>query len=298
MSDDHEFVVCNLIYLKAINAGAGDLDFAMKLKTYFCILRHTVQSTVASFEANGSLYSCVIAAHSMLASYLSDLGKLSHLISLDYIWFLMICSTAPKHFGCWVVTFKVQMSNLDALNVDLQDYVVQRYNHVLEFMPEIDHDESSVEILKVILCDGSGRTNHHRHYQYHVLRPRAVALPPVTRQETVTFDLLTLWEGRDHVRRLLAPEFTSVKIDADNAWYVIMAEKIIRCALEISGWTLNNGFNCKVLSLDSVIETSILVSENTLKFLMRRRALVESAVEFERNNHKMVLVKSRRLRRC
>ncbi|KAK8496808.1 hypothetical protein V6N12_008683 [Hibiscus sabdariffa] len=287
--------------LEAINAGAGDLDFAMKLKTYFCILRHTVQSTVASFEANGSLYSCVIAAHSMLASYLSDLGKLSHLISLDYIWFLMICSTAPKHFGCWVVTFKVQMSNLDALNVDLQDYVVQRYNHVLEFMPEIDHDESSVEILKVILCDGkhydmqkratfvqrltvfplyfesaktmavkdkshgvypslsgalvlvlwelellakhcslaistlgsditsknysqrssrSGRTNHHRHYQYHVLRPRAVALPPVTRQETVTFDLLTLWEGRDHVRRLLAPEFTSVKIDADNACLV------------------------------------------------------------------------------
>ncbi|KAK8624071.1 hypothetical protein V6N13_065428 [Hibiscus sabdariffa] len=111
---------------------------------------------------------------------------------------------------------------------------------------------------------------------------------PVTRQETVTFDLLTLWEGRDHVRRILAPAFASVRIDADNPWYGIMADKITRRALEISGWTLNNGFNCKVLPLDSVIETSVLVSENTLEFLMGRRALAESAAEFERNNLGMV----------
>ncbi|KAK8990062.1 hypothetical protein V6N11_008579 [Hibiscus sabdariffa] len=147
MSDDHEFVVCNLIYLKATNA--SDLDFAMKLKTYFCILRHTMQLTMASFEANGSLYSCTIATHSMLASYLSGLGKLSQLIGLDCIWFLMIFLTAPKHFGCWVVTFKVRMRNLDAFNIDLQDYVVQRYNHVPAFMPERDSQGDSI-------CDCKG----------------------------------------------------------------------------------------------------------------------------------------------
>ncbi|KAL4312736.1 hypothetical protein GQ457_01G028980 [Hibiscus cannabinus] len=115
----------------------------------------------------------------------------------------------------------------------------------------------------------------------------ALSLPD-TRQETVTFDLLTLWEGRDQLRRILAPAFASVKIDADNPWYGIMVDKITRRALEISDWTLNNGYNCKVLPLGSVIETSVLVSEDTLVFLMGIRALEESAAELERDNHGMV----------
>ncbi|KAK8510683.1 hypothetical protein V6N13_110180 [Hibiscus sabdariffa] len=118
-------------------------------------------------------------------------------------------------------------------------------------------------------------------------RVPALSLPD-TRQETVTFDLLTLWEDRDQVRRILAPALASVRLGADTPWYGIMVDKIIRRALEISDWTLNEGFNCKVLPLDSRIETSILVSEDTLEFLTGRRALAESAAEFERNNHGMV----------
>ncbi|KAK8624012.1 hypothetical protein V6N13_065371 [Hibiscus sabdariffa] len=111
---------------------------------------------------------------------------------------------------------------------------------------------------------------------------------PVSRQETVTFDLLTLWEGRDQVRQILAPAFASVRLGADTPWYGMMVDKITRRALVIYDWTLSKGFNCKVLPLDSFIETSVLVSEDTLEFLMGSRALAESAAEFERNNHGMV----------
>ncbi|KAL4311069.1 hypothetical protein GQ457_01G029320 [Hibiscus cannabinus] len=107
---------------------------------------------------------------------------------------------------------------------------------------------------------------------------------PVSRQESVTFDLLTLWEDRDQVRRILAPALASVRLGADTPWHDMMVDKIIRRALVISDWTLSKGFNCKVLPLDSLIETSVSVSEGTIEFLMGMRALAE----LERDNHRMV----------
>ena len=80
--------------------------------------------------------------------------KVSYLIDLDYIGDLMnylkrLASrgsnsdsseqkaqnlTVSKHLGCCIVAFKMR-SNLHAFNVDLQDFFVQLYNLVLEYMP-------------------------------------------------------------------------------------------------------------------------------------------------------------------
>lgn len=37
---------------------------------------------------------------------------------------------------CCIVAFKVMRSNLDALNVDLQEFFVQLYNLLLEYRPD------------------------------------------------------------------------------------------------------------------------------------------------------------------
>ncbi|GMJ02192.1 hypothetical protein HRI_003888400 [Hibiscus trionum] len=111
---------------------------------------------------------------------------------------------------------------------------------------------------------------------------------PVTHQETVAFDLLTLLQNQNQVRRILAPAFVSVRIDTSTAWYGMMVDTIIRRALVITDWTLNRGYHCKVLPLDSVIAASVLVNENALEFLVGRRALAESAAEIEINNNGMV----------
>ncbi|KAH1032314.1 hypothetical protein J1N35_044488 [Gossypium stocksii] len=142
-------------------------------ETYFRILRHTMQSSVASSEANGNITSGGSGAHPLLAACLSGLGKFSHLIDMDYIGDLMnylkrlaargSCSdssaqkvqnlTVSERLRCCIVAFKVMRSNLDALNVDLQDFFVQLYNLVLEYRPGRDEGEVLAEALKIMLCD-------------------------------------------------------------------------------------------------------------------------------------------------
>ncbi|KAK8545849.1 hypothetical protein V6N13_067111 [Hibiscus sabdariffa] len=142
-------------------------------ETYFRILRHTMQSSEASSEANGNLTSSGSGAHPLLAPCLSGLGKFSHLIDLDYIGDLMNYLkrlaargsnsdnsaqkmqnlTVSERLRCCIVAFKVMRSNLDALNVDLQDFFVQLYNLVLEYKPGRDQGEVLAEALKVMLCD-------------------------------------------------------------------------------------------------------------------------------------------------
>ncbi|XVE63201.1 hypothetical protein DITRI_Ditri07aG0000600 [Diplodiscus trichospermus] len=122
---------------------------------YFRILRHAMQSSVASSEANGTVTPGTSRAHPLLAPCLSGLGKFSHLIDLDYIGDLMnylkrLASrginsdisaqkvqnlTVSERLHCCIVAFKVMRSNLDALNVDLQDFFVQLYNLVLDYRP-------------------------------------------------------------------------------------------------------------------------------------------------------------------
>ncbi|XP_038996576.1 nucleolar complex protein 3 homolog isoform X2 [Hibiscus syriacus] len=142
-------------------------------ETYFRILRHTMQSSVVSSEANGNITSSGSGAHHLLAPCLSGLGKFSHLIDLDYIGDLMNYLkrlaargtnsdgsaqkvqnlTVSERLHCCIVAFKVMRSNLDALNVDLQDFFVQLYNLVLDYRPGRDQGEVLAEALKIILCD-------------------------------------------------------------------------------------------------------------------------------------------------
>nr|KJB81373.1 hypothetical protein B456_013G141600 [Gossypium raimondii] len=142
-------------------------------ETYFRILRHTMQSSVASSEANGNITSGGSGAHPLLAPCLSGLGKFSHLIDMDYIGDLMNYLkrlaargsssdssaqkvqnlTVSERLRCCIVAFKVMRGNLDALNVDLQDFFVQLYNLVLEFRPGRDEGEVLAEALKIMLCD-------------------------------------------------------------------------------------------------------------------------------------------------
>ncbi|XP_022717551.1 nucleolar complex protein 3 homolog isoform X3 [Durio zibethinus] len=124
-------------------------------ETYFRILRHTTQSSVASSEANGNIPPGASGAHPLLAPCLTGLGKFSHLIDLDYIGDLMNylkrlaargsnsdssaqkvqTLTVSERLRCCIVAFRVMRSNLDALNIDLQEFFVQLYNIVLEYRP-------------------------------------------------------------------------------------------------------------------------------------------------------------------
>lgn len=107
-----------------------------------------------SSEENTSTTPEASRVHPLLAPCLNGLGKFSHLIDLDYIGDLMkylkkLASggstdnssqnlkilTVSERLRCCIVAFKVMRINLDALNVDLQDFFVQLYNLILEYRP-------------------------------------------------------------------------------------------------------------------------------------------------------------------
>ncbi|KAL5813268.1 hypothetical protein ACOSQ3_028218 [Xanthoceras sorbifolium] len=143
-------------------------------ETYFRILKQTMMSTAASSEAIASSNTSASAAHPLLSPCLNGLGKFSHLIDLDYIGDLMnylkklaaggssYDSSSPKclqhltvseRLRCCIVAFKVMRNNLDALNVDLQDFFVQLYNLIIEYRPGRDQGEVLAEALKIMLCE-------------------------------------------------------------------------------------------------------------------------------------------------
>ncbi|KAF9682064.1 hypothetical protein SADUNF_Sadunf05G0069500 [Salix dunnii] len=143
-------------------------------ETYFRILKHTMQSTAASSQANGTLGGGEFGAHPLLAPCLNGLGKFTHFIDLDYMGDLMNylkklaaggsssdnssekCAkvlTVSERLQCCIVAFKVMRSNLDALNVDLQGFFVQLYNLILEYRPGRDQGEVLAEALKIMLCE-------------------------------------------------------------------------------------------------------------------------------------------------
>jgi nucleolar complex protein 3 len=45
------------------------------------------------------------------------------------------CFTVSERLQCCIVAFRVMRNNLDALNVDLQDFFVQLYNLILDYRP-------------------------------------------------------------------------------------------------------------------------------------------------------------------
>lgn len=126
-------------------------------QTYFRVLKHSMHPR--SETSSGG--------HPLLAPCLNGIGKFSHLIDLDFMADLMSylrklaggaenCSkllTVSERLRCCIVAFKVMRNNLDALNVDLQDFFVQLYNLILEYRPGRDEGEVLAEALKIMLCD-------------------------------------------------------------------------------------------------------------------------------------------------
>ncbi|KAG4979775.1 hypothetical protein JHK82_033026 [Glycine max] len=125
-------------------------------ETYFRILKKTMQSIGARPEANAGALSAAVEPLPLLAPCLKGLAKFSHLIDLDFMGDLMNhlrvlasgssnsgntsdkcskCLTVSERLQCCIVAFKVMRNNLDALNVDLQDFFLHLYNLVLEYRP-------------------------------------------------------------------------------------------------------------------------------------------------------------------
>lgn len=129
----------------------------------FRVLRHTLQTSSLQGASD---------SHPLLASSLKGIGKFSHLIDLDFMSDLMNYLrklaaganssgsensskqlTVTERLQCCIVAFKVMKSNLDALNIDLQDFYVHLYNLILEYRPGRDQGEVLAEALKIMLCD-------------------------------------------------------------------------------------------------------------------------------------------------
>ncbi|XP_030553118.1 nucleolar complex-associated protein 3-like isoform X1 [Rhodamnia argentea] len=136
---------------------------------YFRVLKHTMQSIVPRPSGDtGTTH--VTEAHPLLGPCLDGLAKFSHLMDLDYMGDLMDylkklacsggktdssgkCLTVSERLRCCIIAFKVMRNNLDALNVDLQDFFVQLYNLILEYRPGRDQGEVLAEALKMMLCN-------------------------------------------------------------------------------------------------------------------------------------------------
>lgn len=114
-------------------------------QSYFIAFRSTPNTSVSGGFGD----------HPLLASCLKGLGKFSHLIDVDFMGDVMGClkrlagysvnhngSSFQNNFSvserlqCCIVAFRVMRSNLDALNVDLQEFFVQLYNLLLEYRPD------------------------------------------------------------------------------------------------------------------------------------------------------------------
>ncbi|GER33872.1 nucleolar complex-associated protein [Striga asiatica] len=137
-------------------------------QTFFRILKHALQPVSEASSVPGASGSVPL-----LAPCLDGIGKFSHLIDLDFMADLMHCLrklagggrksansseeschlTVTERLRCCIVAFKVMRNNLDALNVDLQEFFVQFYNLILEYRPGRDQGEVLAEALKIMLCD-------------------------------------------------------------------------------------------------------------------------------------------------
>ncbi|KAL2245114.1 nucleolar complex protein 3 homolog [Sesamum indicum] len=138
-------------------------------QTFFRILKHAMQPGLGANTAPGAS-----GSHPLLAPCLNGIGKFSHLIDLDFMADLMRCLrklagsgiqsvdlsensscqlTVSERLRCCIVAFKVMKNNLDALNIDLQEFLVQFYNLILEYHPGRDQGEVLAEAFKIMLCD-------------------------------------------------------------------------------------------------------------------------------------------------
>ncbi|KAJ6819599.1 nucleolar complex protein 3-like protein [Iris pallida] len=141
-------------------------------ETYFRILKRSMELSVSRLKPTSLPMSGGFGTHPLLAPCLNGLGKFSHLIDLDFMGDLMTCLkrlagysenhdgppqnclSVSERFQCCIVAFRVMRNNLDALNVDLQEFFVQLYNLMLEYRPGRDHGNVLSEALKTMLWEG------------------------------------------------------------------------------------------------------------------------------------------------
>ncbi|KAL8461920.1 hypothetical protein ACS0TY_033118 [Phlomoides rotata] len=142
---------------------------AAVFQIFFRILKHAIQPSSEASPVSGASRS-----HPLLDPCLNGIGKFSHLIDLDFMADLMHCLrklagngsklgdssgkascqlSVSERLRCCIVAFKVMKNNLDALNIDLQEFFVQFYNLILEYRPGRDDGEVLAEALKIMLCD-------------------------------------------------------------------------------------------------------------------------------------------------
>ncbi|XP_074569211.1 nucleolar complex-associated protein 3 [Curcuma longa] len=137
---------------------------------YFRILKHSTDSHASRSKTDAASFSHGSSSLPLLAPCLKGLGKFSHLIDLDFMGDLMRCLkqlagysdhgtiqnplSVSERLQCCIVTFRVMRNNLEALNVDLQDFFVQLYNLLLEYRPDRDQGEVLAEALKIMLWEG------------------------------------------------------------------------------------------------------------------------------------------------
>ncbi|KAL5217500.1 hypothetical protein ABZP36_018184 [Zizania latifolia] len=143
---------------------------AALFETYFRILKHSMSTSNSRGKA---INVSSDVSHPLLAPCLEGLGKFSHLIDLGFMGELIACLkklsgysdhqfkilpdntlSVSERLQCCIVAFKVWRSNLEALNVDLQDFFVQLFNLILEYRPERDHGEVLADALKTLLWEG------------------------------------------------------------------------------------------------------------------------------------------------
>ncbi|PKU71463.1 nucleolar complex protein 3 homolog [Dendrobium catenatum] len=140
--------------------------------TYFRILKHCMNTSFQRPMMNDISSSIGLGHHPLLGPCLMGLGKFSHLIDLDFMGDLMHCLkklaghsdsdndnpsvslTVSEKLQCCIVAFRVMRNNLDALNVDLQEFYVQLYNLLLEYRPFRDRGDVLAEALKTMLWEG------------------------------------------------------------------------------------------------------------------------------------------------
>uniref|UniRef100_A0A0D9VG24 Nucleolar complex protein 3 homolog n=1 Tax=Leersia perrieri TaxID=77586 RepID=A0A0D9VG24_9ORYZ len=139
-------------------------------ETYFRILKHTLST---SNSRGNAINVSTDGSHPLLAPCLEGLGKFSHLIDLDFMGELIACLkklsghtdhhsqilhdntlSVSERLQCCIVAYKVWRSNLEALNVDLQDFFVQLFNLILEYRPDRDRGEVLADALKTLLWEG------------------------------------------------------------------------------------------------------------------------------------------------
>ncbi|KAM3341752.1 nucleolar complex-associated protein 3 isoform X3 [Capsicum galapagoense] len=138
-------------------------------ETYFRVLKHALKPRS---EAGSSPE--LAGSHPLLTPCLNGIGKFCQLIDLDFMSDLMnflrklarsgndsdgsskdvsACLTVSERLQCCIVAFRVMRNNLNALNVDLQDFFIQLYNLIIEYRPGRDNGEILAEALKIMLCD-------------------------------------------------------------------------------------------------------------------------------------------------